>query len=277
MRRMSCRCCVEGSCRRCSAGARRTAAAAQDYPTKPVRIIVPFPPGAINDTVGRMVANHLSNRLGKQFVVENRGGAGGVVGAELVANAPKDGHTLLVVSLAITVNPWLYALPYDHAKAWARGGARGHRAERDLGPSGPAVQVGEGSYRRGEEAAGQAAIRLVGRRHLPASRAGAVQAHGRRRHPAHPLQRRGAGDDRRDRRPHPDGVRLRSPPPSRICAPASCARSASAPQRAARRCRMCRRCRNPDCPATRPPTGSASSRPPERRPRSSKNSRRRFR
>jgi tripartite-type tricarboxylate transporter receptor subunit TctC len=84
-----------------------------------VRIIVPFPPGAINDTVGRMVGNHLTNRLGKQFVVENRGGAGGVVGAELVANAPKDGHTLLVVSLAITVNPWLYTLPYDHAKAWA--------------------------------------------------------------------------------------------------------------------------------------------------------------
>jgi tripartite-type tricarboxylate transporter receptor subunit TctC len=95
------------------------AAAAQDYPTKPVRIVVPFPPGAINDTVGRMVGNHLSNRLGKQFLVENRAGAGGVVGAELVANAPKDGHTLLVVSLAITVNPWLYALPYDHAKAWA--------------------------------------------------------------------------------------------------------------------------------------------------------------
>jgi tripartite-type tricarboxylate transporter receptor subunit TctC len=77
-----------------------TAAAAQDYPTKPVRIIVPFPPGAINDSVGRMVGTHLSNRLGKQFVVENRAGAGGVVGAELVANAPKDGHTLLVVSLA---------------------------------------------------------------------------------------------------------------------------------------------------------------------------------
>jgi tripartite-type tricarboxylate transporter receptor subunit TctC len=86
-------------------------AAAQEYPTKPVRIIVPFPPGAINDTVGRMVATHLSNRLGKQFVVENRAGAGGVVGAEIVANAPKDGHTLLVVSLAITVNPWLYTLP----------------------------------------------------------------------------------------------------------------------------------------------------------------------
>ena len=94
-------------------------ASAQDYPPKPVRIIVPFPPGAINDSVGRMVATHLSARLGKQFVVDNRAGAGGVLGSEIVANAPKDGHTLLVVSLAITVNPWLYALPFDHAKAWA--------------------------------------------------------------------------------------------------------------------------------------------------------------
>ncbi len=90
-----------------------TSVAAQDYPVKPVRIIVPFPPGAINDTVGRMVATQLGNRLGKQFVVDNRAGAGGVVGTELAANAPKDGYTLLVVSLVNAVNPWLYKLPYD--------------------------------------------------------------------------------------------------------------------------------------------------------------------
>ena len=96
-----------------------TSALADDYPTKPIRIVVPFPPGAINDSVGRMVANHLTARLGKQVVVDNRAGAGGVLGSEIVANAPKDGHTLLVVSLAITVNPWLYKLPYDHATAWA--------------------------------------------------------------------------------------------------------------------------------------------------------------
>jgi tripartite-type tricarboxylate transporter receptor subunit TctC len=94
-------------------------AGAQDYPSKPVRIVVPFPPGAINDSVGRMVATHLTGRLGKQVVVENRPGAGGVIASELVANAPKDGHTLLIVSLAATVNPWLYKLPYDHATAWA--------------------------------------------------------------------------------------------------------------------------------------------------------------
>jgi tripartite-type tricarboxylate transporter receptor subunit TctC len=94
-------------------------AAAQDYPTKQIRIVVPFPPGAINDQVGRLVGSHLTSRFGKQVVVENRAGAGGIVASELVANAPKDGHTLLVVSLAATVNPWLYKLPYDHATAWA--------------------------------------------------------------------------------------------------------------------------------------------------------------
>jgi tripartite-type tricarboxylate transporter receptor subunit TctC len=95
-----------------------TIAAAQDYPTKPVRVIIPFPPGAINDTVGRLIATQLSNRLGKQFIVENRAGAGGVVGTELAANAPKDGYTLLVVSLVNTVNPWLYTLNYEPIKSF---------------------------------------------------------------------------------------------------------------------------------------------------------------
>jgi tripartite-type tricarboxylate transporter receptor subunit TctC len=96
-----------------------TLAAAQDYPTKPVRVIIPFPPGAINDTVGRLIATELTNRLGKQFIVDNRAGAGGVVGTELAANAPKDGYTLLVVSLVNTVNPWLYKLNYEPIKSFA--------------------------------------------------------------------------------------------------------------------------------------------------------------
>ncbi len=95
------------------------AAAAQDYPAKPVRVIVPFPPGAINDTVGRMIATQLSGRLGKQFIVDNRSGAGGVIGTELAANAPKDGYTLLVVSLVNTVNPWLYKLSYEPINSFA--------------------------------------------------------------------------------------------------------------------------------------------------------------
>src|SRR5262245_17082703 len=96
-----------------------TIATAQDYPSKPVRVIIPFPPGGINDTVGRLVATQLSTRLGKQFVVDNRGGAGGIVGTELTANAPKDGYTLLVISLAHAVSPWLYKLPYDPIRAFA--------------------------------------------------------------------------------------------------------------------------------------------------------------
>jgi len=96
-----------------------TSVAAQDYPTKPVRLIIPFAPGGGNDLVGRLIATHLTERLGKQFIPENRTGAGGVVGSELVANAPKDGNTLLVVSIAHAVNPWLYKLTYDPIKAFA--------------------------------------------------------------------------------------------------------------------------------------------------------------
>jgi tripartite-type tricarboxylate transporter receptor subunit TctC len=95
-----------------------TAVAAQDYPNKPVRLIIPFPPGGSNDVVGRMIGTQLSERLGKQVVVDNRAGAGGVVGTELAASAPKDGYTILIISMAHAVNPWLYKLPYDPLKAF---------------------------------------------------------------------------------------------------------------------------------------------------------------
>src|SRR4051794_25904990 len=95
-------------------------AAAQDYPTKPVRLIIPFPPGGSNDVVGRVFATKLAERLGKQVIVDNRGaGAGGIVGTEVAAHAPPDGYTILIISLAHAVNPWLYKLPYDPIKAFA--------------------------------------------------------------------------------------------------------------------------------------------------------------
>ena len=90
-----------------------TIATAQDYPAKPVRILIPFPPGGFNDIVGRLIAAQLTERLSKQFVVENKPGAGGIVAGEQLVNSPKDGHTLMIVSLAITVNPYFYKMPYS--------------------------------------------------------------------------------------------------------------------------------------------------------------------
>jgi tripartite-type tricarboxylate transporter receptor subunit TctC len=94
-------------------------AKAEDYPSRPVRVIVPFAPGGINDILGRAVSAQLSERLGKQFIVENKTGAGGIVGSDMVAKSPPDGYTLLVVSIAHAVNPALYKLPYDSLRAFA--------------------------------------------------------------------------------------------------------------------------------------------------------------
>lgn len=96
-------------------------AAAKDYPTKPIRMIIPFPPGGGSDVTGRVVAAALSERLGRQVIVDNRPGAGGIIGTELAAHAPKDGYTLLMVSLAHTVIPWLHDLKgrYDPIKSFA--------------------------------------------------------------------------------------------------------------------------------------------------------------
>src|SRR5712692_8417302 len=95
--------------------------AAQEYPSKPVRLIVPFAPGGGNDIVARAIAQQLSASLGRQFVVDNRAGAGGVVGAELAAKSPPDGYTLFLGGVGShAVNPNLHArLPYDPVKDFA--------------------------------------------------------------------------------------------------------------------------------------------------------------
>ena len=90
--------------------------AADPYPNKPVRLIVPFPPGGSNDIVGRLMAAKLTDRLGQQVVVENHGGAGGSIGSELAAKSAPDGYTLLIVSAAFAINTSLYKLPYDPEK-----------------------------------------------------------------------------------------------------------------------------------------------------------------
>ncbi len=96
-----------------------TNAAAQSYPTKPVRLIIPFPPGGSNDVVGRMIAFQLSERLGRQVVADNQGGAGGIIGTEAAAKSTPDGHTLLLISSAYAFGASMYKLPYDPATAFA--------------------------------------------------------------------------------------------------------------------------------------------------------------
>ncbi|HEY6240691.1 MAG TPA: tripartite tricarboxylate transporter substrate binding protein [Burkholderiales bacterium] len=94
-------------------------ASAQGYPTRPVRLIIPFPPGGSNDVVGRMIAFQLSERLGKSVVVDNQGGAGGIIGTEAVARAAPDGYTLLLISVAHAFGSSMYKLPYDPIGAFA--------------------------------------------------------------------------------------------------------------------------------------------------------------
>ena len=97
-----------------------TSAFAQGYPTKPAKVIVPYPPGGPTDIVARVVSQKLSEQMGQQFIVENRPGAGGNIGAEAVAKSPADGYTLLVATTAHAINPALFkSLGYNLVKDFA--------------------------------------------------------------------------------------------------------------------------------------------------------------
>jgi tripartite-type tricarboxylate transporter receptor subunit TctC len=96
-------------------------AMAQTFPSRPVRLVVPFPPGAATDTLGRLLAQKLQESWGQSVVVDNKPGAGSIIGAETVAKAPADGHTLFMGHIGTHgANPALYAkLPYDPVKDFA--------------------------------------------------------------------------------------------------------------------------------------------------------------
>jgi tripartite-type tricarboxylate transporter receptor subunit TctC len=95
------------------------AACAQDWPAKPVRFIVPYPPGGGTDVIARIVQPRLSEALGQTIVIENRGGAGGAVGTEAAAKAAPDGYTFLFTLSSHTINPLLYKLSYDVERDFA--------------------------------------------------------------------------------------------------------------------------------------------------------------
>ena len=93
--------------------------AAENYPTRPIRLIVPFVPGGGTDMVARVIAPKLSERLGTSVVVDNRGGAGSIIGTGMVAKATPDGYTLLVCDTAYTIQPVLQKLEYDPIKSFS--------------------------------------------------------------------------------------------------------------------------------------------------------------
>src|SRR6185503_405867 len=99
-----------------ASGAQAAASAADSYPTKPIRLIVPQAPGGSNDIMARYIGGALTERLGKQVVVDNRPGAEGIIGTEMVARANPDGYTLLMASTAFVMNPAVMKLPYDSVK-----------------------------------------------------------------------------------------------------------------------------------------------------------------
>lgn len=96
------------------AGAASVSAQAQQYPTKPVRFIIPFPPGGPTDLMGRMAAERLSRAWGVQVIPDNRAGAGGNIGTDLCAKSAPDGYTLCIITVAQSISPAIYSkLPFD--------------------------------------------------------------------------------------------------------------------------------------------------------------------
>ena len=93
-----------------------TAAHAQNYPQRPIRMIVPFPAGGPTDIVARTIAQRLTDQFGRTVVVDNRGGANGVIAQELAARSAPDGYTLFVHSVAFVVNSMIYKVPYDNER-----------------------------------------------------------------------------------------------------------------------------------------------------------------
>jgi tripartite-type tricarboxylate transporter receptor subunit TctC len=88
------------------------------YPTRPIRAVVGYPAGSVNDLLARFVGSKLTERLGQQVIVDNRSGANGIIGADIVAKAIPDGHTLLFMSISHTINASTYKLPFDPLKSF---------------------------------------------------------------------------------------------------------------------------------------------------------------
>jgi len=153
-------------------------AAADTYPSKPIRLIIPFAPGGVTDIVGRMIASKLSERLGKQVVPENEGGAGGILGLEQASKADPDGYTLCMVTLSYAFKPGTLLEVAVRSGRVHRGREPGERDERPgRAPERPG-QDDQGVHCPREAEAGAAHLCGRGRRQRLASHGGVLQGEG---------------------------------------------------------------------------------------------------
>ena len=242
---------------------------AADYPTRAVRVIVGFPAGGPTDIVARIMAQSLSERLGQQFVVENRPGAGSNIATQAVITSPPDGYTLLLVSPPHAINATLYKQASLQFPRRHRAGRRHReRAERHGGASFGAGQDRRGVHRIREGQSRQDQLRVGRQRHDHPSLGRAVHGDDRREDAARAVSRLGARADRHDQRSGAGDVRQRA-----LLDRASAVRRAAAARRHVARAagdaaRRADRSPRP-CRATRPAPGGASACRRERRPRSS--------
>ena len=238
------------------AGARGTQS--EDYPARPVRIVVGFPAGAAGDLVSRAVAVHLGNALGQQFVVENRPGASSNIATEYAARAPKDGYTLV---------------PWDGRKCGQRGGLLqpvvqfrqgfcADRADRDRAGRAGRASLAWGQQRAGADRACEIEARpvelcVVRRRHHAASGRRAAQRARRHQARARALSGQLAGDHRPAGRAHADHVLAGLGGPA--AHQGGHAQGAGLGRAQARRafCPICRRWPRSACPSSTPASGSA--------------------
>jgi tripartite-type tricarboxylate transporter receptor subunit TctC len=240
----------------------------QSYPSRPVRLIIPFPPGGPADIFGRLVAIKLSQTLGEQFVVDNRGGGNGNIGAELAARASADGYTLMLLPSALAANASLYSkLPYSLTTDFTGVASLGtFPLLLVTHPSVPAKTVHElialAKSKPGE--LNFASAGSGGGAHLAAETfalaAGIKMVH---------VPYKGTGPAVLGLLSGQVSLMFASVPSAfSTCAPASSMRSPSPARSARRPCRSCRRSPSRDCRATSSSPGSGSSRRQAPRPRS---------
>jgi tripartite-type tricarboxylate transporter receptor subunit TctC len=171
---------------------------APEYPARPIRLMVPFPPGGSNDIIARYFAHYLTERFARQVVVDNRAGADGIIGTETVARSQPDGYTLLIASAAYPVNAATRKLPYDPHKAFAWVGSLGYGPS--LLASGPSLKVATTKelIAYGKANPGKLALSTSGG-YAPV-RGRAVSPHVRHEDAGRRLQGRFSGADRHDGR-----------------------------------------------------------------------------